>query len=91
MKDWIVTDPSCNRQMRQLGEGVFEFKEQRILHPDTKETQEHSQVIDLKDYTLLEMMNAVLPFGYSIGDISEWLGNDNMALIAECIFETTTD
>ena len=59
LKDWIVTDPSCDQQMRQIGEGIFEFKEQRILHPDTKETREYSQVIDLKDYTLLEMMEAV--------------------------------
>jgi len=91
MTEWIVTDPSCDQQMRQLDETTFEFKELRIVNPETKETQEYSQVINLDDYTLAEMIDAVTPFGYSTSDFFLWMETNNKALIAECIFEMTTD
>lgn len=91
MQNWIVTDPSCNQQMRQLNESTFEFKEDRTVDPLTGKVEEYSQIINVDNYSLPEIIEYTSSYGYSISDVSLWLTNGNKALIAECIFEMTTD
>lgn len=90
MEDWIITDPSCNQQMMQIDDYVFEFKESRILDPETKETYTHEGTVDLRQYNLSQMYEFTSSFGYTFDELCEWYVNGvNRALIAECIFELT--
>jgi hypothetical protein len=90
MEKWIITDPSCNQQMLQIDEDIFEFKELRILNPETGETYLHESTVDLKNYNTSEVYEFVAPFGYTFDDVLEWfVTGTNKALIAECIFEMT--
>lgn len=86
--EWKVTDPSCNQMMKKLDENRFLFKEDRIVNPETKETEIYESEIDLKNYTQEEMFNDVRVFGYSFNEMSSWIDEGfNLDLIAECIFE----
>jgi hypothetical protein len=86
---WKVTDPSCNQMMKVLGEQVFLFKEDRIVNPETKETEIYESKIDLSEYTQEQMFDSVRTFGYSFNEMCTWIDEGtNLSLIAECIFET---
>lgn len=86
--EWIVTDPSCNQMYQQINGNTFLFKEDRIINPITKETESFESEICLSDYTQDEMFENVQPFGYSFNEMCDWIDNgNNLALIAECIFE----
>lgn len=90
-KEWIVTDPSCNQRCRQISKFVFEFEEDRVLDPVTKETYLYADKVDLESYTIDEIVDCCSSFGYSEDEVLEWITNGrNLALIAECIFETLT-
>jgi hypothetical protein len=87
-QQWKVTDPSCNQMMKVLGDNVFLFREDRVINPETKETEVYESLIDLSDYTQEEMFESVQPFGYSFNEMASWIDNgEDLALIAECIFE----
>lgn len=85
----IVTDPSCNQTCRQIDVNVWEFEEDRVVNPETGETERFSDTIDLSEYTQGEMFESVQPFGYSFHEMCDWIdnGSPNIQLIAECIFE----
>jgi hypothetical protein len=86
--EWIITDPSCNQMMKQLNENTFLFKEDRIINPETKETETYESEICLGDYTQDEMFEHVEVFGYSFNEMCTWIDEGtNYDLIAECIFE----
>ncbi len=91
MSEWIITDINCNQSVRQLGENVFEFKEQRISNPETKEKYWYSAVINLNDYTMEEMLDNITPFGYNKDQLDYWHNSGYKLLIAECIFENLND
>lgn len=88
--EWIITDPDCNQRCRQISKFVFEFEEDRILDPVTKETYRHTDEVDLEYYTPDEIIDYCRSFGYSEDEVLGWITNGrNLALIAECIFELT--
>jgi len=85
---WKVTDSSCNQMMKQLAFNKFKFKEDRIVNPETKETETYESIIDLSKYTQDEMFKNVEPFGYSFNEMCTWIDEGyNLDIIAECIFE----
>lgn len=89
--EWIVTDPNCNQRYRQISKFVFEFEEDRILDPVTKETYLYTDEVDLECYTLDEIIDCCSSFGYPKDEVLGWITNGrNLALIAECIFEMST-
>jgi hypothetical protein len=85
---WICTDPSCNQYRKDISETKFIFKEDRIIHPVTKETELYESEIDLGDYSILEIFDACSTFGYDEATVANWIDTKSeLALIAECIFE----
>ena len=89
---WIVTDPNCNQCRLDISDHEFLFKEDRLWNPITKETKEYSTIIDTNDYDWDEIIDICDAFGYSKEEVYSWLNNkENLALIAECIFEMTDD
>tara|TARA_R110001632_G_scaffold70752_1_gene164618 strand:- start:9795 stop:10076 length:282 start_codon:yes stop_codon:yes gene_type:complete len=87
-QEWITTDPESNQMMLSLGENKFLFKEDRIINPETGETENYECEIDLNDYTEDEIFSDCQPFGYTEKQVSQWLSSaSNAGLMAECIFE----
>ncbi len=87
-KGWHQTDPSCNQYRKDLGENKFLFREDRIINPETKETEVYEEEIHLADYTQEQMFVFVETFGYSFNEMCTWIDEGkNLDLIAECIFE----
>jgi predicted house-cleaning noncanonical NTP pyrophosphatase (MazG superfamily) len=83
-QDWKLTDPSCNQYGRKLSDKVFEFKEDRIIDPLSKETELYTSVINISDYSQQEIESTLMAFGYDTKDtIEDWI-------IAECLFELET-
>jgi hypothetical protein len=66
---WICTDPDNKQYGRKISETIYEFKEKGIQF-----------LIDLNDYTSEQMKKFYEPYGFPIGDLTNWI-------IAECIFE----
>lgn len=85
---WIITDPSTNQMGRTIEFGVYEFKEDRIINPITKETEEFKSIIDLSDYTEEQKLDAISTFGYQSMNafVLEYEINTEFVL-AECLFE----
>jgi len=89
---WVCTDPSCNQYRRDISDGEFEFKENRIIDPVTKETKIYQTTINLEDYEYIEILEACNTFGYTSIEVDNWIDQSiNLELIAECLFELTTD
>lgn len=85
---WKCTDPSCNQYVKHMGGNTFWFKEDRIIHPITKEIEVYESEVNLDDYTADEIVNICDAYGYEECDVRSWLNNgENSALMAECIFE----
>lgn len=83
------TDGSCETEQyrKTIKEGqVYSFIERRCIDPARKEYEFFEAEIDLKDYSREEIIGYLSPYGYDIDEIS-----GDKELIAECIFELTTD
>jgi len=90
--EWIVTDPDCNQRCRQISRFVFEFEEDRISDPLTGKTYTCTGEIDLENTDIDEIIDSCGAFGYSKDEVLRWMyRGENLALMAECIFELTTD
>jgi len=88
---WICTDPSCNQYRKQLDNTRFLFKEDRVINPETKETEVFEEEIDLTSLDWLEIIEACEPFGYTTEQIEKWLTEgEEFALMAECVFEMSS-
>jgi len=86
--EWICTDPSCNQYRKDISSAIFAFKEDRIINPETKESEKYESIIDINDYTWDEIINACGSFGYNAKQVDKWLTEgEELALIAECLFE----
>lgn len=85
---WIITDPSTNQMGRTIEFGVYEFKEDRIINPETKETEPFQMTIDLSDYSEEQKLDAISTFGYESMDafILEYEIYAE-SVLAECLFE----
>lgn len=85
---FVCTDPSCNQYRRNITETKFEFKEDRIINPETKETKEYKSIIDIEEYSTEQIIDDCASFGYDAKQVDKWLSEgEEFALIAECIFE----
>lgn len=89
---WICTDADTNQHRKTITEGVlYSFFEDRIINPETGETERHSADIDLRDYTEEEKEDVLTTYGYKYenGMITDATGTtwEDPALIAECFFE----
>jgi len=85
---WTTTDPSTNQQRRKISETIFQFKEDRVINHETKETRRFQAEIELEKYSLQEMIDNCEPFGYTPEQVKTWVQEgENLDLIAECIFE----
>lgn len=85
---WTQTDPSCNQYGKKISDGVYLFREDRIINPMTKETEPFECEIDLSEYTEVEKKEAFDAFGYQFQS-DEFFGVDKDWLMAECLFELT--
>ncbi len=90
--NWKCTDPDSKQYLLEVSPKVFKFQEWRLVNPDTEECAFYSTEIDLNDYEIEEMWEAVRTFGYPKDTFNQWMqdGSQN-ALIAECIFELDED
>jgi hypothetical protein len=74
--------------VNKLTDQIYQFKENRLINPETKEVELFESEIDLSNYTQDEMFNDVKPFGYTFNEMCTWIDEGtNLDLIAECIFE----
>ena len=90
-KGWINTDPDCNQYRKDLPDGVFLFREDRTVNPQTKVVEIYESEINLENYTWFEIIEACSPFGYGTKQVDDWLNiGEHFELIAECIFEMET-
>lgn len=87
---WKCTDPSCQQWRLQINETTYKFKEMRVINPQTLEANQFEATIDVNDYSLKEIYEDCLPFGYEPYQILKWMSeHEDYSLIAECIFEMT--
>lgn len=87
-KGWVQTDASCNQYRKDISKTVFLFREDRVINPETKETEVYESEINLEDYTVEEIISDCRTFGYDKDEVLQWLfDGTNSDLIAECIFE----
>jgi hypothetical protein len=87
MGEWKQTDASCNQYGRQIADGIYEFKEDRIINPVTKETETFENEISLWDYSDEEKKSALDSFGYTKKELANWSIEDVNWITAECLFE----
>jgi hypothetical protein len=94
-KGWFQTDASSNQYGKKVSKMVYLFREEVEVNPVTHEIARKQAEIDLTDYTLKEMYDAMTVFDdYTLEHITEMLEGDedsNRALIAECLFEMCWD
>lgn len=87
-KGWVQTDASCNQYRKDISKTVFLFREDRVINPETKETEVYESEINIEDYTEEEVISNCQVFGYEKDEVLQWLfDGSNYDLIAECIFE----
>jgi len=94
MSKWICTDQDTNQYRCQRSSVVFEFKEDRIINPETGETEVYENVIDLDDHAEIEIAEALNTFGHVYhGDyiVEGFDVEESIELIAECLFELSND
>ena len=86
--EWVQTDPSCNQYRKDISETCFIFKEDRVVNPETGETEVFESEIDLEDYSWFKIIEACGSFGYDAKQVDRWLTEgEEFPLIAECLFE----
>ena len=87
-KEWIITDGSNNQAYVQINDCTFLFRENRIINPETKETEVFEMEVCLDDYDWFEKVDACEAFGYSAEEVDKWITEgEEQPLITECIFE----
>lgn len=78
---WVITDPSCNQMYRELAEDeIYLFKENRLINPATGETEEFISTMNIHDYSVDDIEDALKTFGYERDECTN-------CLILECLFE----
>lgn len=78
---WTCTDPDNKQYGRQVGDGVFEFKEP---HSDGELTE---MIIDLNKYSEEQQEKYVSAYYANIQEVVDEYGDLADWIIAECIFE----
>lgn len=88
--EWIITDPSCNQRCRKISDTIFEYEEDRIINPETKETEKYNSIINLDDYSIGELKDGLHTFGYHYFNkkfINSEGNKISNQIITECMFE----
>src|SRR5690606_2895336 len=61
---WVITDPSCNQQRYEIEEGlIYIFKEDRIINPETGETETFEATLHYDDYSWQDLVDVCAPYG----------------------------
>jgi len=83
---YTISDPSNNQLYRYIGKGNWDFLEDRIINPETKETEEFHAIMNLDHYNMTEIRDALRTFGYNYNlDFSNEIMDK--LIILECLFE----
>lgn len=86
--EWIETDTDSNQWGRKMGDGIYEFKEDRVCNPDTESRETYHSTIFLRNYSEEEKLSAVKSFGYASLEVLESIYGDHAEwVLAECLFE----
>src|ERR1035437_8435169 len=84
---WLCIDLDSNQYMKVLDNEEYEFCEDRVDNPKLGTTYVYKATIDLKDYSLKEVIEGCSGY-YPAEKVTEWWNDKSeLALIAECIFE----
>lgn len=90
-QEWVCTDPDQNQWGRQIGDDMYEFKEDDPFEEDDGVRQE---TIVLSHYSDKIKEYCINSFGYSLYEtkdgnqnIDELYGDQSDWIIAECLFE----
>lgn len=86
---WVVTDPNCNQRYKVIEEDeIYLFEEDRLINPETGETEKYSSEMVYSDYTWFEIVDACETFGYYPEQVSQWIDmGEEIPLMLECLFE----
>src|SRR5574343_204800 len=85
---WIETDPDSNQFGRYIGDGVYEFKEDRLCDPETQSYETYSSIIDINSYSDEDKLRAAHSFAYnSIQELEEIYGDHAEWVLADSLFE----
>ena len=90
---WVCTDPDTKQYRLEITPNIeYEFREERLLHPERKTTYIYYSTMNINNYSGTEVLRACAAFGYHPGDVVHWaLKRLNIPLILECLFEMETD
>jgi cobalamin biosynthesis Co2+ chelatase CbiK len=88
---WTQTDGSEETYQigRKVSDGVYEFKEIRIIQPVTKEAKIYEAEIDLSEYSAQEKVSALESYGYNHNSFDKY--SEFRWITAECLFELSED
>lgn len=87
---WVLTNIEFNqfRKDVDIENNVFFFREDRIINPETNEKETFEDTICVNDYSLIDIVEICMSYGYSEKQIKKWVSNgEELQLIAQCIFE----
>lgn len=87
LEDWKCTDSDNDQWGRQLGDGLFEFKEKSRGLVEYEEDEFIEIQINLYDYTEEQKEEYISAYYDSIEDVKAQYGMQANWIIAECIFE----
>ena len=62
--DWICTDEDENQWGREIGLGIFEFKQD--VHLPNRPKKSYNSVINILDYKAREIEEAINSYGYTL-------------------------
>ena len=91
INEWVQTDASCNQYRKYISDTTFLFKEDRIINPETKETEVYESEIDINDYDEKNITSMLASYGYN-KELDGYYYDSELnrvpnEIIAECIFE----
>jgi hypothetical protein len=51
LQDWVLTDLDTNQYYKQLNETTFLYKEDRVVNPETGDTEVYESEININEYS----------------------------------------
>jgi hypothetical protein len=88
-KGWVLTDSDCNQLRFEVEPNqIYTFREDRLIDPETGETEVYESDMNINDYVWTEIVDACESFGYDAQQVDKWLSEgEEIDLILECLFE----
>lgn len=86
---WVLTDPDCNQLRLEVEpDQIYIFREDRLINPETGETEVYESEMNINDYDWWEKVDACESFGYNAQQVDKWITEgEEIDLILECLFE----